>query len=61
MEVKFENLTISANVQVGSRALPTLINYSRDVLEVYYVFSHFTLALDLSCTALLLMIIAPPH
>ncbi|CAK9164212.1 unnamed protein product [Ilex paraguariensis] len=33
VEVRFENLNISANVQVGSRALPTLVNYARDVIE----------------------------
>lgn len=34
IEVRFENLQISANVQIGSRALPTLVNYTRDALEV---------------------------
>nr|QVT92296.1 ABC transporter [Salvia miltiorrhiza] len=33
IEVRFENLQISANVQIGSRALPTLVNYTRDKLE----------------------------
>ncbi|KAA8543738.1 hypothetical protein F0562_022085 [Nyssa sinensis] len=33
VEVRFENLNITANVQVGSRALPTLINYTRDSIE----------------------------
>ncbi|CAI9106961.1 OLC1v1006213C1 [Oldenlandia corymbosa var. corymbosa] len=33
VEVRYKNLNITANVQVGSRALPTLVNYSRDVLE----------------------------
>ncbi|GAA0153723.1 ATP-binding cassette [Lithospermum erythrorhizon] len=33
IEVRFENVNISANVQIGSRALPTLINYTRDILE----------------------------
>ncbi|KAK2997331.1 hypothetical protein RJ639_026495, partial [Escallonia herrerae] len=33
VEVRFENLDITANVQVGSRALPTLVNYARDILE----------------------------
>nr|KYP72905.1 ABC transporter G family member 31 [Cajanus cajan] len=42
IEVRYKNLNVSANVQIGSRALPTLINYSRDVLEVNFVlfFSH---------------------
>ncbi|KAK7843637.1 abc transporter g family member 31 [Quercus suber] len=33
IEVKYENLKVVANVQTGSRALPTLINSSRDVIE----------------------------
>ena len=34
VEVRFENLNISAKVQTGSRALPTLINVARDLGEV---------------------------
>ncbi|XP_059660861.1 ABC transporter G family member 31 [Cornus florida] len=33
VEVRFEHLTITANVQVGSRALPTLVNFTRDKFE----------------------------
>ncbi|KAL9320039.1 hypothetical protein ACSQ67_011878 [Phaseolus vulgaris] len=33
IEVRYRNLTIGADVQLGSRALPTLINYTRDVFE----------------------------
>ncbi|KAJ6964438.1 ABC transporter G family member 31 [Populus alba x Populus x berolinensis] len=33
VEVRFENLNISAKVQTGSRALPTLINVARDLGE----------------------------
>lgn len=33
IEVRFQNLTVSADVQVGSRTLPTLINYSHDAIE----------------------------
>ncbi|KAF5187767.1 Abc transporter g family member, partial [Thalictrum thalictroides] len=33
LEVRFENLNISAQVQTGRRALPTLVNYTRDTLE----------------------------
>lgn len=36
MEVRYENLNIEANVQTGSRALPTLVNASRDVIEVEF-------------------------
>lgn len=34
VEVRFEKLNIEADVVIGSRALPTLVNYSRDVIEV---------------------------
>lgn len=34
IEVRYKNLSIEANVQIGSRALPTLFNYTRDSLEV---------------------------
>ena len=33
IEVRFRNLKIGAEVQIGTRALPTLINYTRDALE----------------------------
>ncbi|XP_042491605.1 ABC transporter G family member 31-like [Macadamia integrifolia] len=33
VEVRFENLNITAEVQTGGRALPTLINYTRDMIE----------------------------
>lgn len=33
VEVRFKNLTVKAKVQVGSRALPTLINTARDTVE----------------------------
>ncbi|CAN0854770.1 ABC transporter G family member 31 [Linum grandiflorum] len=33
VEVRFDNLNIVANVQIGSRALPTLINAARDTIE----------------------------
>ncbi|CAN0916650.1 ABC transporter G family member 31 [Linum grandiflorum] len=33
VEVRFENLKIEANVQTGSRALPTLLNSVRDAIE----------------------------
>lgn len=32
--MRFENLDISVNVQVGSRALPTLVNNVRNHIEV---------------------------
>ncbi|KAL5750507.1 hypothetical protein ACOSP7_025110 [Xanthoceras sorbifolium] len=33
VEVRFKNLKVSADVQTGSRALPTLINVTRDTFE----------------------------
>ncbi|XP_060175555.1 ABC transporter G family member 31 [Lycium barbarum] len=33
LEVRYEDITITANVNVGSRALPTLLNSFRDVCE----------------------------
>ncbi|GLT73346.1 hypothetical protein SLA2020_452130 [Shorea laevis] len=33
VEVRYENLKIVADVQTGTRALPTLVNASRDVIE----------------------------
>ncbi|KAK9065935.1 hypothetical protein SSX86_015337 [Deinandra increscens subsp. villosa] len=33
VEVRFENLNIEADVLIGSRALPTLLNCARDVIE----------------------------
>ncbi|KAM3285531.1 hypothetical protein P3S67_024330 [Capsicum chacoense] len=33
VEVRYENITITANVKVGSRALPTLLNFAHDVIE----------------------------
>ncbi|KFK23406.1 hypothetical protein AALP_AAs61696U000200 [Arabis alpina] len=33
IEVRFENLNIEADVQAGTRALPTLVNVSRDFIE----------------------------
>jgi len=38
IEVRYKNLSVTADVQIGSRALPTLINYTRDVFEVNFVF-----------------------
>lgn len=35
IEVRFTNLKIGAEVQIGTRALPTLTNYTRDGLEVH--------------------------
>jgi hypothetical protein len=52
VEVRYENLKIVADVQTGARALPTLVNASRDVIEVekyvsvldlcFYLFTNLT-------------------
>lgn len=34
IEVRFEHLNVEAEVQAGTRALPTLVNVSRDFIEV---------------------------
>lgn len=34
IEVRYENLSVEANVHVGQRALPTLVNYTVNVVEV---------------------------
>lgn len=41
VEVRFENLNVSANIQIGSRALPTLLNYTRDGFEVINIAIFF--------------------
>ncbi|KAI4306609.1 hypothetical protein L6164_029870 [Bauhinia variegata] len=33
IEVRYRNFTVEAEVQIGSRALPTLMNFSRDAFE----------------------------
>lgn len=42
IEVRFENLNIEADVQAGTRALPTLVNVSRDFVEVCLFFFFLT-------------------
>lgn len=34
IEVRYENLTIEADCYVGDRALPTLLNSTRNIFEV---------------------------
>jgi hypothetical protein len=34
VEVRFQNLFINAEVYVGNRALPTLLNFTRNIVEV---------------------------
>lgn len=41
VEVRYENLNVKANIQVGSRALPTLLNYTRDAFEVISLAATF--------------------
>lgn len=37
VEVRFEHLNVNAEVYVGSRALPTIFNFSVNLLEVTYL------------------------
>lgn len=39
VEIRFQNLKVAADVQVGSRSLPTLLNFTYDVFEVEFLFS----------------------
>lgn len=34
IEVRFENLKVEADAYVGSRALPTFINFTSNIVEV---------------------------
>ncbi|KAL6844555.1 hypothetical protein ACP4OV_026228, partial [Aristida adscensionis] len=40
VEVRFRDLSVSTEVHVGRRALPTLINYVHDVTERFLIASH---------------------
>ena len=49
VQVRFENLKIGADVQVGSRSLPTLINFGYDVIEVVLVLFNILSSIVLFC------------
>lgn len=34
VEIRYDHLSINADVFIGSRALPTLFNFARDIVEV---------------------------
>ena len=34
VEIRYDHLSINADVFIGSRALPTLLNFTRDIVEV---------------------------
>jgi len=38
IEVRFEHLTVEADVNTGSRALPSFINFHIDIFEVTILF-----------------------
>lgn len=38
VEVRFQKLSIEANIQLGNRALPTVLNSYRDFVEVAHAF-----------------------
>lgn len=42
VEVRFEDLLITADVQTGSRALPTLVNYTLNIAEVRKLYAQFS-------------------
>ncbi|KAJ7966133.1 Pleiotropic drug resistance ABC transporter [Quillaja saponaria] len=42
IEVRFEHFKVEAEVYVGSRALPTLLNFSANILEGFLNFLHIT-------------------
>lgn len=43
IEVRFEHLYVEAEAYVGSRALPTIFNFSVNMLEVYSLSFRFYL------------------
>lgn len=47
VEVRYEDITITANVNVGSRALPTLMNSVRDVIEVKHLILQLIFSVSL--------------
>nr|VDD58007.1 unnamed protein product [Brassica oleracea] len=47
IEVRFENLKVEADVQAGTRALPTLVNVSRDFIEVVFYLILYKVVLTL--------------
>lgn len=42
VEVRFQKLSIAANIQLGNRALPTVLNSYRDFVEVAHVLAWHT-------------------
>lgn len=40
IEVRFENLKVEAEAYVGSRSLPTLINFFANIFEVIYIYKN---------------------
>lgn len=36
IEVRFDHLTVEAKVYIGSRALPTLLNFAINMLQVIF-------------------------
>jgi len=38
VEVRFQNLSVNAEVYVGTRALPTILNFYRNIVEVNFAF-----------------------
>lgn len=53
IEVRFEHLNVEAEAYVGNRALPTMFNFSVNIVEVLFVESetklYFVLTLPSFC------------
>ena len=43
VEVRYQNLNVDAECHIGSRALPTLWNVTRNILEVRELICSFSL------------------
>lgn len=47
IEVRFEHLTVEAKVYLGSRALPTLLNFAINMLQVNRFFFFWEIQVNL--------------
>lgn len=55
IEVRFERLNVEAEVHVGSRALPSLLNFSFNMLEVSSLLDLILIELCCVCSFILLL------
>lgn len=56
IEVRFEHLTVEAKVYIGSRALPTLLNFAINMLQVNLL-DH----ININSILILVIIFPNPH